>query len=57
MRENKRKEEEEEEPIAPPKVVKVSDKKDGAWKIYNKSARTLRPCCGDWEKRFKDLGR
>ena len=57
MRAAKRKSEEEEEPIAPPKIVKVSDEDDNAWKLYNKSARSLRPFCGDWEKRFKDLGR
>ena len=56
-RANKGKVEYEEEPIAPPKVVKVTDKEDDAWTIYNKSARSLRPFCGDWEKRFKDLGR
>ena len=57
MRATKRKAEEEEEPIAPPKIVKVSDEDDDAWQLYNKSARSLRPFCGNWEKRFKDLGR
>ena len=43
MRATKRKAEEEEEPIAPPKIVKVSDEDDDAWQLYNKSARSLRP--------------
>ena len=57
LRVNKRKAEEEEEPIAPPKIVKVTDEEDDAWTFINKSARSLRPFCGDWEKRYRDLGR
>ena len=56
LRANKQKAEEEEEPIPPSKVVKVTDEEDDAWTIINKSARSLRPYCGDWEKRYRDLG-
>ena len=57
LRANKRKSEEEEEPITPPNIVKVTADDDDAWRIINKSARSLRPFCGDWEKRYRYLGR
>ena len=53
----KHKAEEEEEPIAPPKKIKITDNEDDAWYTINKSARMVRPFCGNWEKRFRDLGR
>ena len=37
-------------------MVKVTDEEDDAWTLINKSARGLRPYCGDWEKRYRDLG-
>ena len=57
LRTGKRKTEEDEEPIALPKKIRFTDDEDDAWTNINKSARMVRPYCGDWEKRFRDLGR
>ena len=57
LRTEKRKAEEDEEPIAPPKKIQITVSEDDAWTNINKSARMIRPYCGDWEKRFRDLGR
>ena len=53
----KRKAEEEEEPIALPKKLRFTDDEDDAWYNINKSARMVRPFCGNWDTRFLDLGR
>ena len=57
LRALKRKAEEEEEPIAPLKKIRITGGEDDAWHTINKSARMVRPYCGDWEKKYKDLGR
>ena len=53
----KRKAEEEDEPIAVPKKLRFTDDVDDAWNNINKSARMVRPYCGNWDTRFFDLGR
>ena len=53
----KRKAEEEDEPIAQPKKLRFTDDEDDAWHSINKSARMVRPYCGNWDTRFSDLGR
>ena len=53
----KRKAEEEDEPIALPKKLRFTDDEDDAWHNINKSARMVRPYCGNWDTRFSDLGR
>ena len=53
----KRKAEEEDEPIALPKKLRFTDDEDDAWHSINKSARMVRPYCGNWDTRFSDLGR
>ena len=52
-----RKAEEEDEPIALPKKLRFTDDVDDAWNNINKSARMVRPYCGNWDTRFFDLGR
>ena len=53
----KRKAEEDAEPIALPKKIRFTDNEDDAWTYINESAQMVRPYCGDWETRFRDLGR
>ena len=53
----KRKAEEDEEPLSVPKKLRFTEDEDDAWTNINKSARMVRPFCGDWDTRFKDLGR
>ena len=53
----KRKAEDEEEPIALPKKLRFTEDEDDAWHNINKSARMVRPYCGNWDTRFSDLGR
>ena len=47
LRAVKRKAEEDDEPIALPKKLRFTDNEDGTWTNINKSARMVRPYCGD----------
>ena len=53
----KRKAKEDEEQLSVPKKLRFTEDEDDAWTNINKSARMVRPFGGDWETRFKDLGR
>ena len=57
LKAGKRKAEEDDEPIALPKKLRFTDDEDDAWHNINKSARMVRPYCGNWDTRFFDLGR
>ena len=57
LKAGKRKAEEDDEPIVPPKRLQFTDDEDDAWTNINKSARMVRPYCGNWDTRFFDLGR
>ena len=41
--------------LAPPKKLLIMAGEDNAWTYVNHSARNVRPFCGDWDQRFKEL--
>ena len=47
LKAGKRKAEEDDEPIALPKKLRFTDDEDDAWHNINKSARIVRPYCGN----------
>ena len=57
LKAGKRKAEEDDEPIALPNKLWFTEDEDDAWDNINKSARMVRPYCGNWDTRFLDLGR
>ena len=52
-----RPEKDEEEEGEPPVKLHILEGYDNAWTHKNHTARNIRPYCGDWQARFKSLGR
>ena len=48
---------EDEEEGEPPVKLHIPEGYDDAWTSINHAARNVRPFCGDWQARYKSLGR
>ena len=47
----------EDEEGEPPVKLHIPEGYDDAWTNITHTARNIRPYCGDWQARFKSLGR
>ena len=52
-----RTEKDEEEEGEPPIKIHIVEGYDDAWSTVHHVSRNLRPYCGDWNERFKSLGK
>ena len=52
-----RTEKDEEEEGEPPIKIHIVEGYDDAWSTFHHVSRNLRPYCGDWNERFKSLGK
>ena len=52
-----RPEKDKEEEGEPPVKLYIPEGYDNGWSNINHGARNIRPYCGNWQERFKSLGR